>query len=135
MEAEQLTSHSDIQHRRLWLILGWVLVLLVVYLSLTPNPIQVPVEEGDKVGHVLAYGTLMIWFANLYPATSRRMAFALAFVAAGVALEFVQGWTGYRTFELADMVADAAGVAAGWVIASPRLPNFFRGMESILWRK
>lgn len=133
MEVKQLTTESDLQHRRLWLIMGWTLVLLVVYLSLTPDPIRVPVEEGDKVGHVLAYGTLMIWFANLYPSTVARVAFALGFVAAGVALEFVQRWTGYRSFEVADMIADAAGVAAGWVIAFPRLPNFFRGLESIIW--
>lgn len=135
MEAEQLTSEINLQHRRFWLILGLMLVLLVIYLSLTPNPIQVPVEEGDKLGHVLAYGTLMIWFANLYASTAKRAAFALGFVATGVALEFVQRWTGYRSFELADMVADAAGVAVGWVLASPRLPNFLRVMETLLWNR
>ena len=135
METEQLLSASHLPHRRFWLFLGWMLILLVVYLSLTPNPIEVPVEQGDKIGHVLAYGTLMIWFANLCKSPAKRSAFALGFVATGVALEFAQGWTGYRNFELADMVADATGVAVGWVLASPRLPNFFGGLESILWRR
>src|SRR5258708_17000173 len=61
--------------RRFWLLLGWMLVLFVVYLSLTPEPVQVPMEEGDKFGHVFAYAALMSWFANLYEVTARRMQF------------------------------------------------------------
>ena len=34
-------------------------------------------------------------------------------LALGVALEFMQGWTDYRTFDVADMAADALGVAVG----------------------
>ena len=36
----------------------------------------------------------------------------------GIALEFVQGWLGYRSFEVADMVANTIGVLLGLVIAS-----------------
>ena len=32
----------------------------------------------------------------------------------GVGLEFVQGALGHRSFELADMAANALGVLAGW---------------------
>ena len=32
----------------------------------------------------------------------------------GVALEFVQGWGGYRLFDIADMVANTLGVLLGW---------------------
>jgi len=120
--------------RRFWLLLGWLLVLLIIYLSLTPHPVQVPVEQGDKLGHVVAYATLMSWFANLYEGSVRRRQFAIGFIALGIALEFVQGWTGYRTFEVADMAADTIGVAAGWIVAPPRIPNYLRGMELLFWR-
>jgi hypothetical protein len=53
-------------------------------------------------------------------------------VALGIALEFVQGWTDYRTFEVADMVADALGVAVGWALAPPRLPNFLQLIEKFV---
>ena len=120
--------------RRFWLLLGWLLVLFVVYLSLTPDPVQLAVEQGDKFGHVLAYVALMFWFANLYEGLTRRIQFALGFIALGVALEFVQRWTGYRSFEVADMAADAAGVAVGWVIAPPRLPNCLHVTEKLFQR-
>ena len=120
--------------RRFWLLLGWMLVFFVIYLSLTPEPVQVPMEQGDKFGHVLAYAALMSWFANLYNGSARRMQFAIGFIALGVALEFVQRWTGYRSFELADMAADAAGVAAGWVFAPPRIPNYLHATEKLFQR-
>jgi len=110
-----------------------MLVLLVIYLSLTPAPVTLPIREGDKVSHALAYFVLMSWFANLYSSTSRRAAFAVGFIALGVILEFVQLWTGYRSFELTDMAAGTFGVAAGWLTAPPRLPNYLILAES-LWR-
>ena len=115
--------------RRFWLLLGWLLVLFVIYLSLTPNPIEIPGSQGDKFGHVIAYATLMSWFANLYEFPARRAQFAVGFIALGVALEFAQRWTGYRSFELADMAADAAGVTAGWLLAPPRVPNYLYCIE------
>jgi len=122
-------SDVELRARRLWLILGWTLVLLVVYLSLTPTPLEVPLEQGDKLSHTLAYLVLMSWFANLYDAPSQRIGFALGFIVLGVALEFVQRWTGYRSFELADMAASAAGVGVGWALAPPRIPNYLSTVE------
>jgi VanZ family protein len=123
------------QHRArpFWLLLGWLLVLLVVYLSLTPAPVTLPIHEGDKFSHAFAYFVLMSWFANLYPGLSVRAWFAAGFIALGIVLEFVQLWTGYRSFEVSDMTASALGVAAGWITAPPRLPNYLSFAEK-LWR-
>jgi VanZ family protein len=73
---------------------------------------------GDKLGHFASYGFLMLWFCVLYRRKRVRAFYALGFVALGVALEFVQGNLGYRTFELYDMAANTAGVMAGWGVAS-----------------
>ena len=118
--------------RPLWLIVGWLLILLVIFLSLAPVTIELPVGQGDKLNHAVAYATLMLWFANIYELPVRRGMLAIGFVGLGIALEFVQGWTGYRTFEVADMAADAFGVAAGWALAPPRLPNFLRAIEKFV---
>jgi VanZ family protein len=133
MRAPSQSSLVEHRARPFWLVLGWMLVLLVVYLSLTPAPITLPVREGDKFSHVFAYFVLMSWFANLYPGLSVRARFAAGFIALGVILEFVQLWIGYRSFEVADMTAGALGVAAGWATAPPRLPNYLSFAER-LWR-
>jgi len=97
--------------------LGWGMVAAIVWLSLTPRPPQIDIEQGDKLGHLLSYGGLMLWFCLLYPRMKIRLAYAAGFIAMGIAIEFVQRWTGYRSFELADMAADALGVFAGWALA------------------
>ena len=58
----------------------------------------------------------MFWFAFLYRRTPTRLWYALGFIAMGVAIEFIQPYTG-RDFEIADMLADALGVALGWCAA------------------
>ena len=94
-----------------------------------PGIAALPVEHGDKIAHVLAYCVLMSWFANLYGKLHERWLLAVGFIAMGIALEFVQRWTGFRTFEVADMVAGALGVGAGWFAAPPRLPNYLALLE------
>ena len=93
---------------------GWARVAAIIWLSVTPAPIQTGIEQGDKLEHLAAYGTLMFWFCVLYRLLRVRAFYAAGFIAMGIALEFVQRWLGYRSFEVADMVANALGVLAGW---------------------
>ena len=118
--------------RRVWRAIGVGLVVLVIWLSLTPQPIEIPVEHGDKLGHVAAYATLMFWFAQLDTRHRMHLAYAVGFVLLGVALEFAQRLTDYRTFEVADMGADAVGVLCGWVASPPRGPDVIGFVERVL---
>ena len=123
---------NDLKFFLSWRALGYELILLVIYLSLTPFSLNIPIENGDKLGHWMAYTTLMVWFAWLYPNLRTRLVYAAGFLVLGIALEFAQGLTEYRTFELSDMVADAVGVALGWIAALPPLPNLLVLMERSL---
>ena len=109
--------------RPLWLLAGWAIVALIVWLSLTPNPPKLDFEQSDKAGHFLAYGTVMFWFCQAYAGLPTRLAFGAGFIAMGVALEYLQRAVGYHSFEFLDMVADALGVLAGGGVATmlPRL--------------
>lgn len=107
-EPSRNSGVADLRGRAVWLTLGWVMVAAVVWGSLTPAP---PSAGNDKLGHFAVYGVLMFWFAQLY---LRRLAWAAGFIALGIALEFAQGWLGYRSFELYDMLANALGVLLGW---------------------
>ena len=89
------------------------MVAAVVWLSLTPSPPQVDFEQSDKLGHLVAYGALMFWFSQLYAGES-RLWYGVGFVALGIALEFGQSATGYRSYDLLDMAANALGVLLGW---------------------
>jgi VanZ family protein len=114
---------------RPWRIAGWIGVALLVIVSLMPDPPTLTALEGeDKIGHVLAYAGLMLWFAQIHLARAARWRVALGLVALGVALEFAQGWTGERTFSYADMSADVLGVVLGWLAAPPRGPSLMLGV-------
>lgn len=98
---------------KLWLVLGWLIVLGVIYLSLTAKPpIYIPVRFGDKVGHLVAYAVLMGWFVQLFQKRALLLVHALLLVALGVGLEFLQGYSG-RHFEYGDMLANSCGVLLG----------------------
>jgi VanZ family protein len=103
--------------RRALIALGWAWVAAIIWLSLTPSPPKVDFQQSDKLGHFLAYGSLMLWFCVLYAAAKIRIAYAVGFVAMGVGLEFIQGMLGYRTYEVFDMLANTIGVLLGWAAA------------------
>jgi hypothetical protein len=102
--------------RKACVALGWAWAAAIAWLSLAPSLPPVELAYGDKLGHLAAYGLLMFWFAQLYAV---RVLYAAGFVAMGVALEFLQAQTGYRSFELLDMAANALGVLIGWAAALP----------------
>ena len=118
--------------RGLWLVGGWLLCAAIIWLSLTPSPPSIAIEHGDKLGHLLAYGSLMFWFCQLYAERGARLACAIGFAAMGVALEFVQGALGYRTFEVGDMLANALGVLVGWAAVQVTGSSLFSRLEKEL---
>lgn len=119
-----MNSFSPALLRRFWLGNGWFGIALLFYLSLTPQPPEISVEHGDKFGHALAYAMLMYWWAQLLVSTRQRRWLVAGLIGLGIAIEYVQGWTGLRTFDYFDMLADAVGVTFGGVLAAftPNLP-------------
>ena len=124
---------QDLRFGNSWRAVGAGLVLLVVYLSLTPDPVHVvDGPEGFDVQHFAAYFTLMIWWAQLVRPGWPRLVAGLALVAMGIGLEFVQGLTDYRTFDPLDMRANAIGVAAAYLLALTRLGGALAALEGRL---
>ncbi|MCW5627170.1 MAG: VanZ family protein [Burkholderiales bacterium] len=117
--------------RRCWLIIGWIGIGTVIWLSLTPRPPTLDIEEGDKLQHFAAYGSLAWWFMQAVAAKSSRLVWLGGLVAMGIGLEFAQRATGYRTFSEWDMLANTTGVAIGWLLAPPRLPNLLHRITRI----
>jgi len=126
---------SPLRWRALWVAMGWGIVAGIVWLSLTPSPPKLDITMGDKAGHFVGYGTLMLWFCQLYGSRQARLAYAAGFAAMGVALEFLQGATGYRNFELLDMLANALGVVLGWSAARLLGSGMLARVEAVFARR
>jgi VanZ family protein len=107
-----MAAHLNI--RRAWVILGWLLVLVVIYLSLTPKPPPTMMTFGDKISHFAAYATLMSWWHQIDRNAYRL---ALIFVLMGLALEILQSLSGFRQGDIFDMAANTVGVGIGWFTA------------------
>jgi len=108
---------------------GWGLVGLVVWLSLTPDPLAVPDVEGFDPGHFLAYFTLMAWWAQLVRAGHGRIIAALALIGLGVGLEYVQALTPHRTFDVNDMRDDSIGVITAYLATRSSLGEMLLALE------
>lgn len=102
-----------------WQAIGWLMVCVVVYLTLTPKPPAIPGFLGwDKAQHFVAYAGLMWWYRQAF---SKNIGWIGFMVILGVGLECIQGLTDYRYFEYSDMAANSIGVALGVILAASPL--------------
>jgi VanZ family protein len=120
-----------LRYWRFWMLCGFGLVAIVTVLSLMPAQ-QLP-EAGfsDKIGHLLAYVALAFWFGAI---TARRSHgwVALLLLLYGVLIEALQAWMGWgRHAELYDVWADAAGIAAGLLLALTPAGRWASWLESL----
>jgi VanZ family protein len=104
-----------INARQVWLVVGIGIIVLLWVLSLMPAPPTTGIANEDKVGHLMMYGGTMWWWGQYWVKRGQRITLALVFTLMGVLVEYVQGWSGWRTFDPEDMVANGIGVALGWI--------------------
>lgn len=111
--------NPDLRYRTLWLGIGYALVALIIYLSLTSTPVEIDLDfpYQDKFFHALAYFTLMAWFAQIYHVQTQRVVCILIFILMGVLLEYIQSFDPARYFEVEDMIANTLGVAIAVLLA------------------
>ena len=124
----------DLKLRFLWLTIGYALVVLVVFLSLTSNPVDLELNfpYKDKAFHAFAYFVLMAWFGQIYHDRFQRNMIAVVFVFMGVTLEYLQGFDANRYFEYADMLANLIGVALGFSIALTGARDILLKIEKVI---
>ena len=107
---------------QLWRLGGWLGVALTLVLSLGPPTVGNDESQIDKLAHLAGYAALMFWWAQLI--TQRRWRLALTIMVFGGAIELLQGLNPERQPDPLDALANAAGVALGWLAARalPDLP-------------
>jgi len=129
------TDHGmhKFRYAKVWLTLGWLLIVVIVFLSLWPKPPQpLEFEQSDKLSHIIAYMTLMLWFANIYPQRSSQLQISIGFFVMGVCLELFQGMTEYRTFSYTDMLANGIGILLALHLAKTRLATYLLRLDTWL---
>lgn len=118
---------------KLWSLLGWLLVVLVIVGSLIPGPAleAVAVDVNDKVMHASTYFVLMVWFAGFYARTVYPLIAAVLLVL-GIGLDLLQGLTETRTFDWYDIAMNGAGVIVGLAVSLSLLGGWCQRVEQRL---
>jgi hypothetical protein len=98
--------------------LFWVTCAVVALLSLLPGERLSGglLDWSDTLQHVLAFTVLAAIGCLAWPARTLRVTVGL--LAFGIGIEVAQQLTGWRFGEVTDWLADATGVALGWLMAT-----------------
>lgn len=117
--------NPELRYRKLWLIVGYLLIAVVVFLTLTSSPVQLHtgLPYQDKLFHALAYFSLTFWFMQIYHVKHHVFRWVVFFLCLGLLLEYLQGFDSRRYSEVGDMVANTLGVAVA--VALSRTPLRF----------
>jgi VanZ family protein len=96
-------------------VLFWLALLGISTLSLLPTDRlpSISASVWDKAQHALAFMLLTI-LALLGWSARPHTRIVLGLLAFGVIIEFAQASLGWRHGEVADVVADAVGIAVAW---------------------
>ncbi|MDQ1362553.1 MAG: hypothetical protein QG652_413 [Pseudomonadota bacterium] len=124
-----------LRYKKLWLLIGLMMIVFVITETLTSSPIDTGVEVSDKILHTAGYFVLMGWFVQIFHGRKHQLLLAAGFVSMGIVLEFLQGWGGVRQYEVADMLANASGVALAWLLSLTRFIYALLWFEKVVSRQ
>jgi VanZ family protein len=124
-------SNPELRYRKLWLIIGYLLIALVAFLSLTGSPVQIDTDlpYQDKLLHALAYFVLTFWFMQIYHARHQVLRWVMFLLCLGLLLEYLQSFDPARYSEAGDMVANTLGVLAAVGVARTPLRFLLARLE------
>jgi VanZ family protein len=127
--------YKPLKYIGLYVYLGYLAVCLTVYVCLMPSPPDTSdIQFGDKIVHMIGYFCLFLWFAQIYHRRHYWRPIA-GLILLGITIEFAQGFTAYRSFEIADMFANTSGVLLGWLVSATPVSFLFVKLESILIKR
>ena len=128
-----------LRYARRWQIASIVLLVLVLAATLMPAMWVFPSKHDfldwfvhvDKWLHAATFVVLAVWFAGQYrPGAYWRI--ALGLIAFGTLIEACQRLVTYRSADWFDIVADAAGIAVGLLVALAGLGGWSQRLENRL---
>lgn len=123
--------NPELRYRKLWLIVGYLLIALVIFLTLTSSPVHIDTNlpYQDKLFHALAYFSLTFWFMQIYHVKHHVFRWVIFFLCLGLLLEYLQSFDSRRYSEVGDMAANALGVAVALVLSRTQLRFMLTRLE------
>jgi VanZ family protein len=123
-----------LRYPRLWLVGGWMLIGLALLASLSPVQDLPHVSGSDKMHHLIAYFSMTLWFAGIYP-RSRYAWIGIAMFALGGVIEAAQSAMGLgRQADLYDLIANTSGIVVALILAHMGLGGWAQWLEKRLVR-
>lgn len=119
-----------LKYPRVWLGLGWLLLILVMAGSVVPVIVVKGFSAADKLVHGGSYLILITWFAGLYQ-RQHHIFIALALFTLGLVLEVIQGQLPYRGFDPFDLLANATGIFLGLMLTQSVLVAWCQRFERL----
>jgi VanZ family protein len=120
-----------LRHPRLWLVTGWILIVLATVASIVPAH-ELPRIGGvsDKLEHVVGYLVLALWFAGIYP-KARYPMIGVGLLVMGIVIEGLQGAMKVgREADLRDVYANSLGIVCGLLLALAWLGGWAQRVEA-----
>ncbi len=124
-----LAPDDRLKHFRLWLVVGFLLVVGINFWSLTSSLWLPMYGHTDKLYHMVSYGLLMLWWVQLFTSRVARIALAVLFMAMGVGLEVMQSYHPMRYLDFQDMLANSVGVMIAFIMGLTQLDQLLYKAE------
>jgi VanZ family protein len=122
---------------KFWLgiwIFGWCLCITLSLIN--PPDVGVQIDNGDKIGHFLAYATLSAWAVMVFQNRRAQLLAACGLFTLGLLMEWLQGTlTVYRMMDMRDAMANTVGVLIGLCVSFTPLQRFLQYCDQRLRSK
>lgn len=126
---------KPLRRPRLWLGLWIVAIVVLIVICLVPLDSLPPLPaNSDKLEHLFGYFVLSATAVQLFGSRRALLLSAVGLIALGIGIEIAQGYTAYRSSDLADALANTLGVLLGMATAvTPWRDLLLRMEKRVSW--
>lgn len=94
----------------------FIYTLLIIFVSVIPMNQNMPVQNGDKVGHFLAYTGLALLVCLAFPKRNEQIVALVLALGLGFSLEWIQSFIPGRDMSAWDGLANSLGILTGIIL-------------------
>lgn len=102
----------------IWWPFAFFLLFAVIFLSFYKISMEAGFSLSDKLMHIIAYFSLMLFFSQLFQSAKAHLILAVLFTILGGLIEIGQGFTGYREASVLDLFANMIGIFIAWFLVA-----------------